>query len=189
MPFAQAPFATPSLLVRVQGPLAGLEHSLRQALDLVDPDMPLSLVTKIDLKGFLNETIAPQRFALFVFATFAGVALLLSALGISGVVAYAVTQRTQEIGIRMALGAQAGDILRLVFSQTGRMVGLGVVIGLIASLGATHFLGSLLFEISTHDPLAYVIVPLFLSFIAFLACWLPARRATTVDPMIALRTE
>ena len=188
-PFEQAPFAGPDLLVRVDAPLAGLEHSLRQALDLVDPEMPLSFVTRLDYTGFLNETIAPQRFALFVFTTFATVALLLSALGIYGVVAYSVTQRTQEIGIRMALGALPRDILRLIFSQTGRMVGAGVAVGLLASLVATRYLGSLLFEISTHDPVAYVAVPLFLALIAVLACWLPARRATKVNPIIALRSE
>ena len=188
-PFAQAPFATPDLLVRIEGPLAGLEPSLRRALDLVDPEMPLSLVPRMDFTAFLNETIAPQRFALFVFATFASVALLLSALGIYGVVAYSVTQRTQEIGIRMALGALPRDILKLIFSQTGRMVGTGVAVGLVASFIATRYLGSLLFEIGPHDPLAYLAVPLFLALIALLACWLPASRATKVNPIIALRSE
>jgi putative ABC transport system permease protein len=189
VPFAQTPFAFPALLIRAEGPLAGIEHSLRQAMDLVDPEMPLSLVTQRDFQGFLNESIAPQRMALFMFAAFAGVALLLSALGIYGVVAYSVTQRTQEIGIRMALGAQRRDILGLIFSQTGRMVGAGVLVGLVASFVATRYLGSLLFEISTHDPVAYLAVPLFLALIACLACWLPARRAAKVDPMVALRHE
>jgi putative ABC transport system permease protein len=188
-PFEQAPFAGPDLLIRVDGPLAGIEPSLRHALDLVDPEMPLSLVTRLDYTGFLNETIAPQRFALFVFTLFASVALLLSALGIYGVVSYSVTQRTQEIGIRMALGALPRDILRLIFSQTGQMVGAGVAVGLVASFIATRYLGSLLFEISTHDPVAYLAVPLFLALIALLACWLPARRATKVNPIIALRAE
>ena len=188
VPYAQAPFPTPSIIIRLNGKLQGMEHALRQALDAVDPDMPLSLVG-IDLTGFLNETIAPQRFALFLFATFASVALLLSALGIYGVVSYSVAQRTQEIGIRMALGAQARDILGMIFSQTGRMVGLGAVIGLVVSLGITGFLRSLLFEISTHDPAAFIVVPFFLAFVALLACWLPARRATKVDPLVALRHE
>ena len=119
----------------------------------------------------------------------ADVSLLLSALGIYGVVAYSVTQRTQEIGIRMALGAQARDILALIFSQTSRMVGVGVVLGLIASLATTRFLNTLLVEISAYDPVAFLVVPLFLAFVAMLACWLPARRATKVDPLVALRHE
>ena len=187
-PFAQAPFPTPAVIIRVDAKLAGTEHALRQAMGLVDPDMPLTLVG-IDLTGFLNETIAPQRFALFLFATFAAVSLLLSALGIYGVVAYSVIQRTQEIGIRMALGAQARDILALIFSQTGRMVGVGVALGLIASLATTRFLNTLLVEISAYDPVAFLVVPLFLALVAMLACWLPARRATKVDPLVALRHE
>ena len=189
VPFAQSAYPVPNLLIRVNGPIMGLEHSLREAMDRVDPEMPLTIVTQMDLTAFMNELIAPQRYALFVFAAFAGVALLLSALGIYGVVAYSVTQRTQEIGIRMALGAQRRDILGLIFSQTGRMVGAGVVVGLIASFAATQYLGSLLFEVSTHDPVAYLAVPFFLALVALLACWLPARRATKVDPLIALRQE
>ncbi len=158
-------------------------------MDRVDSEMPLTIVTKLDLTAFMNELIAPQRYALFVFGAFAGVALLLSALGIYGVVAYSVAQRTQEIGIRMALGAQPRAILALIFSQTGRMVGAGVVLGLVASFVATRYLGSLLFEIGAHDPVAFAAVPLFLALVALLACWLPARRATKVNPIIALRSE
>ncbi len=172
VPFAQVPYPVPNLLIRVDGPIMGLEHSLREAMDRVDPEMPLTIVTKMDLTAFVNELIAPQRYALFVFAAFAGVALLLSALGIYGVVAYSVTQRTQEIGIRMALGAQRRDILGLIFSSTGRMVGAGILVGLVASFVATRYLGSLLFEVSTHDPVAYLAVPFFLA----LHRYLPLRR-------------
>ncbi len=189
LPFSQAPLPNPSLLLRVDGPSAGLEPALRRAMDSVDANLPVSLVPQLDYTDFLHETYAPQRFALFLFVTFASVALLLSALGIYGIVAYSVTQRTQEIGIRLALGAQARDILRMIFSQTGRMVGAGIFVGLIASFLTTRFLKNLLFGIGEHDLVAFLAVPLFLGLIAWLACWLPARRATKVDPLVALRTE
>jgi putative ABC transport system permease protein len=166
-----------------------LERSLRQALDLVDPEMPLTIVMHRDLNAFLNETIAPQRYALFVFTTFAGVALLLSALGIYGVVAYSVAQRTQEIGIRMALGAQARDILRLIFTQTGRVVLVGMIVGLLGAVGGARWLGGLLYGVGEHDPLAFAAVPVFLGAITLLACWLPARRAVKINPIVALRSE
>jgi predicted permease len=160
---------------------------LRREVMAVDPSagaFDVMLLTE-----WTEVTLLPQKAAASLAAGLGLISLLLAAVGLYSVMAYAVTQRTQEIGIRMALGAQRRDILSLIFSQTGRMVGAGVAIGLAASFLATRYLGALLFEISTHDPLAYVLVPLFLAFVAFLACWLPARRATKVDPLIALRHE
>lgn len=186
IPYAQEPTINPSLMVRVTGEFAGLEPLLRRAIGPVDPAMPLSFVG-LGLREFMNETIAPQRYALFLFMVFAGVALLLCALGIYGVVAYSVTRRTHEIGIRMALGAQRGDILRMIFSQTGRMVGLGLALGVIGAFAATRLISTLLFGIGTHDAATFVAVPALLGLVALAACWIPARRAAKVDPMIALR--
>ncbi len=189
VPFSQAPMPNPSLLLRVDTSIGTLQPALRRAMDTIDASLPVSIVPQLDFTDFLHETYPTQRFALFLFATFAGVALLLSALGIYGVVAYSVTQRTQEIGIRLALGAQARDILNLIFSQTGRMVGAGMLVGLIASLLTTRFLKSYLFGIGEYDLVAFLAVPVFLALAAWLACYVPARRATKVDPMTALRAE
>lgn len=188
VPLEQDPSGSPHLLVGVNRSFAGLLPALRRAMDLVDPDMPLAF-NGIDLEGFLNETIAPQRYALFLFGVFAGVALLLCAMGIYSVVAFTVARRTQEIGIRMALGAQPSDILRLVFVQNGRMVGCGIAIGLAGSLAATRLVGSLLVDVSPYDPLAFTGAACILSAVALLACYVPARRAIRIDPNTALRYE
>lgn len=188
VPLAQDPTGSPHLMVSVSRNFTGLQAALRRAMDLVDPEMPLAF-NGIDLEGFLNETIVPQRYALFVFGVFSSVALLLCAMGIYSVVAFAVARRTQEIGIRMALGAQALDVLRLIFSQNGRMVGYGVLIGLGGALAAARLLDSILVGVSSHDPLAFTGAAAALAVVAILACYLPARRALKIDPNVALRAE
>ena len=187
-PFAQQPSQFVNLIFRLERPIAGIRKTLRAALDSVDPNLPLNDM-KDGMDLFWLSAIGNQRFALFIFSIFSGVALLLSAIGIYGVVAYSVSQRTQEIGIRMALGAQARDIMGLILGQTGRLVVLGLVIGIASAIASTRLLTSLLFEVGAQDPVTFVIVPLLLAAIAFLACWLPARRATKVDPLVALRHE
>jgi ABC-type antimicrobial peptide transport system permease subunit len=120
---------------------------------------------------------------------FAGTALLLAALGISGVIGYSVAQRTREMGIRMALGAASNDVLALVLGQGLKLAGLGVAVGLVLSLGLAQLLGALLYGVTAYDPWTFVGVAALLSGVALLATWLPARRATRVDPAIALRSE
>jgi putative ABC transport system permease protein len=186
-PFAQQPFDFLTVVVRTAGPAADLPAAIRTAIFSVDADQPIAGVRP--LSALLANSIARQRFAMLLFAVFSGIALLLSAIGIYGVMAYSVTQRTGEIGIRMALGAQRRDVLRLILLQGGRLVGLGLAVGIAGSLVLTRFLAAMLFGVTAHDPLTFAAIALLLACVAALACLVPARRATKVDPLIALRAE
>ena len=141
------------------------------------------------MQQILDGSLAPRRLSMWLLTVFALAALLLAALGIYGVMAYAVTLRTREIGIRMALGAQRASVLRMVIGQGMKLVALGVIIGLAASLALTRFMASLLYGVSATDPLTLAAVALLLTSIALLAQFAPARRAVTVDPTFALRHE
>jgi putative ABC transport system permease protein len=136
-----------------------------------------------------DASLVHRRFTMILLGAFAGVALLLALVGVHGVISYAVSERTREIGVRMALGAQPADILRMVLGQGARMVAVGTSIGLLAALSIGRFLQSLLYEIRAVDVLTYACVTSFVVFVTLLACWIPARRAMRVDPMVALRYE
>lgn len=152
----------------------------------LDRDVPTSFHT---LDQVYSSSLDNRRFSLVIFASFAVAALLLAALGIYGVTSYVVTQRTQEIGIRLALGARVADVLRLVIAQGMKSVLLGLAIGLGGAFALTRLLAHLLFGVSATDPPTFTVVTALLILVGLLACLVPARRATKVDPMVALRYE
>src|SRR6266508_76548 len=183
----QDAFAGMTFVIRASVEPASLATAVRQAAREVDPAQPVSDLRTME--SVVVEAVTQPRFNLTLLGLFGGLALLLSAAGIYGVTSYSVAQRAPEIGIRKALGAQSGDVLRLVIRQAMAAVLPGVVIGLAIALASTRVMKSLLFGVSATDPLTFVAIALSLTLVALLACWIPARRATKVDPMVALRTE
>jgi predicted permease len=179
------PFAT--FVVRTPSDPARLAAGMRDAVRSVDSTQPVSQVRL--LSEMVNSSLAPRRFVVTVLGVFAGMALLMAVIGLYGVIGYAVTQRTQELGVRMALGAQPGEILRLVLGQGMRLAGAGAAIGLVVSLIASRLLRNELFHVSSFDPLTFALMAAVLIGAALLASYIPARRATRVDPMVALRYE
>jgi putative ABC transport system permease protein len=175
------------LTVRTTGDPLSVAPAVRQAVWSVDPTQPVSNVRTME--EILAEEVAQRRIGMTLLAAFAALALLLASLGIYGVLSYAVTQRTQEIGIRLALGAGRKEVLRLVLTDGMRLAGAGLAIGLGVSFALTRLMTSLLFGVSATDPRTLAGVTLLLTAVALLACYVPARRATKVDPMIALRCE
>ncbi len=188
VPHAQVSHRGMSLVVRADGiEPAALTTAVRQQVQALDKDQPIFNVRT--MPQVFIESMAPQRLSAFMFAGFALVALILAAVGIYAVVAYSVAQRTHEIGVRMALGAQTRDILRLIVGQGMMLIAVGVVAGLAAAFAMTRAMASILYGVSASDPLTFGGVAALAVIIALLACYIPARRATQVDPMIALRHE
>ena len=187
VPFHQRPARGVSIVVRAEGDPGALTADLREALWSIDPNLPLSQVAT--LETVFEASMAPQRFVSLLLAGFAALALVLGAVGIYGVMAFMVSQRMREIGIRMALGARPVDVLRGVMSRGLLLTGLGVTLGLGVAIAAGRGLSALLFEVSPTDPVTLVSVAALLALSALFACFWPARRATRVDPMITLRAE
>jgi putative ABC transport system permease protein len=175
------------LVVRTNSEPMSLVAAVRAAVAALDPDQAVSSIRTLEERVALS--VAERRFNMLLLGLFSAIALVLAAVGIYSVMAYSVTQRTHEIGIRMALGAQTRDVLKLVVGQGMVLALIGVVIGLGAALGLTRLMSSLLFEVSATDPLTFALTAALLAAVALLACYVPARRATKVDPMVALRYE
>jgi putative ABC transport system permease protein len=185
VPLEQSPSTFIGLAVRGSVEPSGFQRSLAQAVHEINKDQPLSDVLTLD--QIKAETAAPNRFRTLLLVVFAALAVLLSAVGIYGVIAYTVVQRTHEMGIRAALGASAANQLRLVLGDGMWLTALGLAAGALGSLGLTRLLGGLLFGIGARDPLTMAGAALILALVAFLACYVPARRAARLDPLIALR--
>jgi len=150
-------------------------------------ELPVAQIQTLD--DLLSSSVAPRQFSMLLLTIFAGIALLLAVGGVYGVMSYAVSQRTREIGVRVALGAQQRDVLRIVIGRGARLTLAGIVVGLAASFAVTRYLGSLLYQVRPTDPVTFLGVPILFVLVALLACWIPARRAARVDPITALRTD
>jgi putative ABC transport system permease protein len=173
--------------VRWHGDSRSLVSAMRAKIAEVDPTLPVSGI--LSMEDVVSASVAQPRLIVQLVGVFAGLGLLLSAIGIYGVMAYSVTQRKQELGIRVALGADPRDILRLVVGQGMKLALIGVVLGVLISLLLTRLLSSLLFGVHAIDPIAFAGSAVVLAVAAFAACYLPARRATRVDPIVVLRFE
>jgi putative ABC transport system permease protein len=186
--FAQAPFpGVMSLVARTQGEPSNLAKAIQNEVSALDRGIAPSDVKTMG--QYLGAAVAQPRFSAMLFSLFALLALLLAAVGLYGVMAYTVSQRTREVGVRMALGAQPAGVLRLMIAQGMRLTLLGVGVGLAGAFALARLMKALLFGVSETDPATFAAIVLLLATIAFVACWIPARRATKVDPMIALRAE
>jgi putative ABC transport system permease protein len=188
MPHVQAGFFVPShLVVSTEGEPLSMAAAVRGTVWEIDKDQPVSNVRTME--GILSESIARQRFSMLLLGIFAAVALVLAAVGIYGVMNYSVAQRTREMGIRLALGAQPGLVLMLILRQGLLLTLIGIGVGLAGALALTRVMAGLLFGVGATDPATFAAIVLLLAVVSLIACYIPARRATRVDPLIALRHD
>jgi putative ABC transport system permease protein len=186
-PYPEMRYSSMTVLVRTATTPLSLVGPIREVLAQLDKDQPMAKIATMD--ELVGDSVARSRFTALLLSCFAGVALLLACIGIYGVMAYTVAQRTQEIGIRVALGAQRADVLRLVLGQGFRLAAIGVTLGVAGALALARLMTTFLYSVSAADPATFVGVAILLGSIALLACYIPARRASRVDPIIALRYE
>ena len=184
---AQAPASRASFVVRTDGPPLAAIPTFRAAIKQVDPDMPLYMVRS--MTEIIGQTLSTQRLTNILLTAFAILALTLAAVGIYSTMSVYVGSRTKEFGIRLALGAQPGALRRAVLRQGMWLTAAGVVVGIAGALALTRTIKSLLFEVSATDPVVFTAIPLLLVVVSLVACYTPARRATKVDPLVALRYE
>jgi putative ABC transport system permease protein len=188
MPHGQHAFngATLSLVVRTTGDPNALTQTLRRLAHENTPDVPMKFTT---MEAMLSENIAAPRFRTVLFAVFAGLGVCLAMAGIYGVMAFTVGRRSNEIGLRIALGASTGSVVRLILGQGLALAGIGLVLGLAASIASTRLLRSMLFQVQPNDPTVYIAVALLVGLVTLAAGYLPASRAAKIDPLVALRQE
>jgi len=186
-PYTQGAYAPITLILRTTGDPRSVVSAVRDAVFAIDPELPVHNIRVMD--ELLAETVVERRLAMMLLTSFAILALVLVAVGIYGVMSYMVSQRTREIGIRVALGAHRVSVLSLVVRQGAVLTLIGLAIGLIPAYGLTHLLQSMLFGVEPTDPTTFGLVSVFLALVALAACIVPARRASRVDPLVALRYE
>jgi putative ABC transport system permease protein len=186
-PYLQRPLIFTEVVIRTAGDPTALGAAARSAVWRVDRDQPVWGVRSVE--RVITSALGQPKFIVWLTASFAGVALLLSMIGVYGVISFSVAQRTHEVGLRMALGAEGRQVVRMIVGEGTRLVVVALAIGLAASFGVTRLLRTQLFGIAPSDPLTFAVVTLLLGLVAIVACYLPARRASRVDPMVALRVD
>jgi putative ABC transport system permease protein len=187
IPYYQTPLGYATLLVRASNDPLKLASVVKKEVLAVDRDQPVYAVQTME--QIIDDSVAERRFQTLLLGLFAGVALALAGVGVYGVISYAVTERTREMGIRIALGAQSGDVHRLIIGQGIKLTSIGVAVGLIASFALTRLMKNLLYDVTATDPATFLLIPLLLAVVALLACYIPARRAMKLDPLAALRYD
>jgi putative ABC transport system permease protein len=187
LPHLQSPYGSMTYVVRTTGDPLALLQAVKSEIWAVSKDQPFSSVSTIE--QLVSKSLAERRFNLLLFGSFALIALVLAGVGIYGLISFSTSQRTHEIGIRMALGANHKEVLGLVLREGLTLTALGLGIGWVAAFALTRVISSMLYGVSATDPLTFVTVSMILATVALAACYIPARRATKVDPMIALRYE
>jgi putative ABC transport system permease protein len=188
MPYSQHAFngATLSLVVRTAGDPNALAETVRRLARELAPDVPMRSTT---METLLSENVAAPRFRTLLLAVFAGLAVCLAMAGVYGVMAYAVGQRSNEVGLRMALGASTGSVLRLILGQGLKLAGIGLALGLAGAFAGSRLLTTMLFQVKPTDPLVYLMVATLLGVVALVASYVPARRASRIDPAAVIRQE
>jgi len=176
-----------NLVIRTKSDPLSIAAGVRKEIHAIDPDQPVAAVKP--MTAWVDESVSLQRYRTTLLGLFALLAMVLAATGIYGVMSYTVAQRTHEIGVRMALGAPQSDVLKLVVRQGMSLTLIGVALGLIGAFALTRVMATLLFQVKERDPITFVIVAALLIAVAFVACFVPALRATRVDPLVALRYE
>jgi predicted permease len=185
-PFAQSDFPIGGFVIRAKGDAAALAPEATRALRQIAPEQPIEHVMTV--AQIRDESVAPRRLNAMLVSSFGALALIVAAVGIAGVLAFSVSARTNEIGIRMSLGADGGRVQRMIVSEGGLLVGLGLVIGVIGALSLSRLMQGLLFGVQPHDPVTLAGVSAVMAVVGLLACWIPAMRAARIDPVEALRS-